>query len=174
MDTPRLEARRIERDVMKLKRSKHEITMDGDHDEFCVKFYGPKDTPYEQGVWKIQVELPHEYPFKSPSIGFLNKIYHPNVHGVSGKVSLDVIQETWEPHFDLIYIFEFFLPQLLTYPSTAEPLNVVNVEAGYLHSHRLEDYKDKVWDYIYKFANDDILTGSESSMISGIFHMSDL
>ena len=34
--------------------------------EFVVKFYGPKETPYEGGVWRIKVELPDKYPFKSP------------------------------------------------------------------------------------------------------------
>ncbi|KAF2077391.1 hypothetical protein CYY_001319 [Polysphondylium violaceum] len=144
--------RRRDLDLTKLMMSDYEVTMSEDSmTEFCVKFTGPKDSPYFGGSWKVRVELPPNYPYKSPSIGFINKIYHPNVDFESGSVCLDVINQTWSPMFDLINIFEIFLPQLLLYPNPTDPLNT---EAASMLIKEPERYKQKVKEIVNKYASE--------------------
>jgi len=135
---------------MKLMMSDFNVEVENDNiQEFFVEFKGPKDSPYEGGVWKVHVELPEAYPYRSPSIGFVNRIFHPNVDEMAGSVCLDVINQTWSPMFDLINVFEVFLPQLLLYPNPTDPLNG---EAAALLMREPEQYNKKVKDYVQRFA----------------------
>jgi ubiquitin-conjugating enzyme E2 H len=59
----------------------------------------------------------------------------------SGSVCLDVINQTWSPMFDMINIFEVFLPQLLRYPNPTDPLNG---EAAALLMREPKSYEAKV------------------------------
>mmetsp|Transcript_6992 Transcript_6992/g.11095 ORF Transcript_6992/g.11095 Transcript_6992/m.11095 type:complete len:226 (+) Transcript_6992:386-1063(+) len=152
-------SKRRDMDIMKLMMSNYDVDMEGDGADFFVQFHGPKDTLYEGGIWKVQVTLPKDYPYRSPSIGFKNRMYHPNVDEMSGSVCLDVINQTWSPMYELLNIFDMFLPQLLSYPNASDPLNS---EAAALMLQDMEKYKLKVKDYVNKYANGD--TGKTRNM----------
>ncbi|XP_076959086.1 ubiquitin-conjugating enzyme E2 5-like [Bidens hawaiensis] len=143
-------SKRREMDVMKLMMSDYVVEPINDGiNELNVEFHGPKESLYEGGVWKVRVELPDAYPYKSPSIGFLNRIFHPNVDELSGSVCLDVINQSWSPMFDLLNVFEVFLPQLLLYPNPSDPLNG---EAASLMIKDKEQYEKKVKEYCELYA----------------------
>ncbi|KAL4570764.1 hypothetical protein LXL04_026426 [Taraxacum kok-saghyz] len=143
-------SKRREMDLMKLMMGDYKVDMINDGmQEFYVQFHGPKESPYDGGVWRIRVELPDAYPYKSPSIGFINKIYHPNVDEMSGSVCLDVINQTWSPMFDLVNVFEVFLPQLLLYPNPSDPLNG---DAAALMMRDRTAYDQKVKEYCERYA----------------------
>ena len=106
----------------------------------CV-IKGPSDTIYENGTWKVSITFPKNYPFKSPSIGFLDKIYHPNVDYSSGSICLNVLNEEWQPIYTIKHIIETFLPQLLTYPNPDDPLNI---EAAKLYNENKIQFERQV------------------------------
>ena len=122
--------------------SDYDVTLVNDNTaDLYVIFHGPKDSPYAGGSWKVHVELPEGYPYKSPSIGFCNRMFHPNVDEMSGTVCLDVINQSWSPMFDLLNVFEVFLPQLLLYPNPTDPLNG---EAAALMMREPENYEARI------------------------------
>lgn len=74
--------------LTKLLMTDYKVEMiNGGMQEFFVQFHKPKHSPYQEGVWKKRVELPDIYPYKSPSMGFVIKVYNPNVDEILSELS---------------------------------------------------------------------------------------
>eukprot|EP00931_Biecheleriopsis_adriatica_P067743 TRINITY_DN41808_c0_g1_i1.p1 TRINITY_DN41808_c0_g1~~TRINITY_DN41808_c0_g1_i1.p1 ORF type:complete len:565 (-),score=114.72 TRINITY_DN41808_c0_g1_i1:209-1840(-) len=57
---------------------------------------GPQGSPFEGGVFLLNVLIPDGYPLSAPQIVFETPIYHCNVSD-SGKICLSLLQEAWNP-----------------------------------------------------------------------------
>eukprot|EP00538_Stauroneis_constricta_P012010 CAMPEP_0119562764 /NCGR_PEP_ID=MMETSP1352-20130426/21481_1 /TAXON_ID=265584 /ORGANISM="Stauroneis constricta, Strain CCMP1120" /LENGTH=174 /DNA_ID=CAMNT_0007611235 /DNA_START=31 /DNA_END=552 /DNA_ORIENTATION=- len=83
---------------------------------------GPSDTPYEGGVFQLRVECGSDYPLGPPTITFITKIFHPNVHFRTGDVCLDILKKEWSPAWGIQAACRAILA-LLSDPDADSPLN---------------------------------------------------
>lgn len=57
----------------------------------ALQIHGPAQSPYEGGIFRLELFLPEDYPMTPPKIRFLTKIYHPNIDKL-GRICLDVLK----------------------------------------------------------------------------------
>ena len=134
--------KRLQKDILKIKAIANNVLI---HNRIItLDIIGPKDSDYEDGQWSIQIIIPEEYPFKSPSVGFIDKIYHPNIDLRSGSICLNTLNQTWSPIYNLTHIYNIFIPQLLMYPNPDDPLNE---EAANLYNNDQVLYKQNIKRY---------------------------
>ncbi|KAK9387837.1 ubiquitin-conjugating enzyme/RWD-like protein [Lipomyces mesembrius] len=87
---------------------------------FDVTVDGPSQSPYEGGVFKLELFLPEEYPMVAPKVRFLTKIYHPNIDKL-GRICLDVLKTNWSPALQIRTIL-LSVQALLGAPNPDDPL----------------------------------------------------
>lgn len=140
---------RIQNEICKLCAKNFQVTnINGNPRDLEIKINGPDDTPFFGNNYIIRIGIPQEYPFKSPSIGFVTRIFHPNIDEISGTVCLDVLNQVWSPLYDLSNILEAFLPQLLAYPNPLDPLNT---EAAHMFINDRKRFNEIVQEYAEKY-----------------------
>lgn len=87
---------------------------------FTVSMDGPDSSPYEKGVFELELYLPDDYPMCPPKVRFLTKIYHPNIDKL-GRICLDVLKDNWSPALQIRTIL-LSIQALLASPNPDDPL----------------------------------------------------
>ncbi|XP_013609408.1 PREDICTED: ubiquitin-conjugating enzyme E2 2-like [Brassica oleracea var. oleracea] len=71
--------------------------------------FGPDDTPWDGGTFKLSLQFSEDYPNKPPTGRFVSfsRMFHPNIYA-DGSICLDILQNQWSPIYDvaaiLIYV----------------------------------------------------------------------
>lgn len=99
---------------------------DDDMTSFTANIIGPRGTPYDGGVFELEVKIPERYPFEPPKIRFITPVYHPNIDS-GGRICMDLLKMPpkggWKPTINLENLLSA-VRLLLGNPNPDDPLEV--------------------------------------------------
>ena len=103
---------------------------------------GPSDSPYQGGIFSLDIRFPTDYPFKPPKCIFTTKIYHPNINS-NGSICLDILKDQWSPALTIGKVL-LSISSLLTDPNPDDPL-VPEIANIYKNNRAQYDYNAREW-----------------------------
>lgn len=112
-----------------------------------------KDTPYEGGIFRLEIKIPPRYPFEPPQVQFVTQIYHPNVD-TAGRICLDVLkappQGSWKPAHNISTILTSI--QLLI--AEPNPDDGLMAEISHEYKHNRPRFLEKAKEWVQKYARE--------------------
>lgn len=109
--------------------------------------FGPSDSPYQGGVFRLKIQFPVDYPFKCPTITFTTKIYHPNINS-AGIICLDILKNQWSPALTISKVL-LSICSLLTDPNPNDPLSP---EVAHQYKTDIEAYNKTAREWTANYA----------------------
>ncbi|KAM6998376.1 ubiquitin-conjugating enzyme E2 T [Passerculus sandwichensis] len=149
----------------------------GQLDDLRAQILGGVDTPYEKGIFNLEIIVPERYPFEPPKIRFLTPIYHPNIDS-AGRICLDVLKlppkGAWRPSLNISTLLTS-IQLLMAEPNPDDPL-MANISSEYKYNKQLFLLNAREWTEKYagqlraskpleeKISQSETSTSSESTM----------
>ena len=109
---------------------------------------GPGESPFEGGVFFLDINFPPDYPYKPPRVTFSTKIYHPNINS-SGGICLDILKDQWSPALTISKVL-ISICSLLDDPNPDDPLVPAIAD---LYKRDKNEYFLKAKTYTLQFAS---------------------
>ncbi|KAG9464576.1 hypothetical protein GDO78_019699 [Eleutherodactylus coqui] len=98
--------------------------VDDNMEQLRAQVVGGSGSPYEGGVFSLEVAVPERYPFQPPRLQFLTPIYHPNID-TAGRICLDILKPppegAWRPALNLSSVLTS-IQLLMNEPNPEDPL----------------------------------------------------
>jgi len=116
--------------------------------EWSATLAGPKESPYEGGIFLLTINFPKNYPFKPPKINFQTKIYHPNINS-AGSICLDILNSQWSPALTISKTL-LSISSLLTDPNPDDPLVS---DIAHLYKNNRYEYNQNAKDWTSQYAS---------------------
>ncbi|CAN6297497.1 unnamed protein product, partial [Urochloa humidicola] len=141
MSTPA--RKRLMRDFKRLQQDPPAGISGAPHDNNIMLWnaviFGPDDTPWDGGTFKLTLQFTEDYPNKPPTVRFVSRMFHPNIYA-DGSICLDILQNQWSPIYDVAAILTS-IQSLLCDPNPNSP---ANSEAARMFSENKREYNRKV------------------------------
>ena len=109
---------------------------------------GPSESPYQDGIFYLDIQFPQNYPYKPPKICFITKIYHPNIDQ-NGNICLDILRDAWSPVLTVSRVL-LSISSLLNDPNPDDPLRP---DAADLYKNNRVAFDIKAREFTLRFAS---------------------
>ncbi|XP_013873359.1 ubiquitin-conjugating enzyme E2 T [Austrofundulus limnaeus] len=115
-------------------------------DDLRAQIVGGEGTPYEGGVFSLEIKIPERYPFQPPKMRFLTPIYHPNIDN-SGRICHDALKlppkGAWKPSLNISTVLTS-IQLLMAEPNPDDPL-MADISSEFKYNKHLFFEKAKKW-----------------------------
>jgi ubiquitin-protein ligase len=115
---------------------------DEDMNNWQATIVGPEGTPYQGGVFILDIKLGPSYPFKPPEVRFRTKIYHCNIDA-NGNICLDILRDKWAASLNIQRVL-LSIASIMDDPNPNDPL-VQSIATQYINDRETHDAIARQW-----------------------------